>query len=95
MPQGSSGTMRDSITATAPLRVRKSSIARVRCGSRLPWCPAASRRATNIWVTDDAVTPASASGVPTAVPNSSPAAPARIGQVITKFTTTNSGTNAT
>ncbi len=55
-----------------------SSIAR--WGSRLPWCPAASLRATNIcWVTDEAVTrqhQASADGGS----EQSPAAPARIGQ---------------
>ena len=87
--------MRDSMMATAPWRARNSSIARVRCGNSEPWWPAASRRDTNIWTSDATVTAASANGVPAAVPNRSPAAPARIGHVITKLTTTNSGTNAT
>ena len=39
------------------------------------------------------VTPASASGVPAAVPNRRPAAPARIGHAIRKLARTKSGTN--
>ena len=40
------------------------------------------------------MTPASASGVPPGVPKSRPAAPARIGQPITKLASTKSGTKA-
>ena len=84
--------MRDSMTATTPLRCRKFSRPRVRSGRSLPAWSFTSRRATAIWASAASVTPARASGQPTTVPNSSPPAPARIAQGTTKFARTNSGT---